>query len=58
MKIRVTFETEVPDSTPYDHIQSWLKYELNANGCLRGENQLIGTQLEADSFSISFEEEK
>ena len=58
MRIIVTFETEVPDSTFYDDIQSWLEYELNANGFLKSENRLFNTQLEADSFSVNFEEEK
>ena len=58
MKITVTFETEVPDATSYDDIQSWLEYELNGNGFLKSENRLFNTQLEADSFSVNFEEQK
>ena len=56
MKIKVTFELDIPDLTPYDHIQAWLEYELNANGLLKGDNKLINHRLEADSFSVNFDE--
>ena len=56
MKIRVTFEVDVPDLTPYNDIQAWLEYSLNATGCLKGDNRLINQGLEADSFSVDFDE--
>ena len=57
MRVRVTFETELPElpEVSEDDLEAWLKYSLGANGGILNSNPLIRYGIEADMFSIDYE---
>jgi hypothetical protein len=58
MRIRVEFEMEIPEAT-YDEIYDWLRFELNINGVLSGDNPLRTCVLEANpDYSLAFDVEE
>jgi len=56
MKIRVSFDTEVPDTVAHRQIQAWLGFALHANGSIETSNPLWDKELEAESFSVKWNE--
>lgn len=56
MTIQVKFTMEVPEKATNEEIQKWLEFELGANGNLSCDNPLISSGLEADSFSVEFDD--
>lgn len=57
MKIRVTFETELPDflGLTEDEVRDWIKYKLGAETWTRTNSSLLQVGLYADQSSIEIE---
>ena len=45
MKIKFQAEVEVPDGTPIDEVEKWLRFELGETGQLSGSNAMAHTDL-------------
>ena len=45
MKIKFQAEVEVPDGTPIDDVEKWLRFELGETGQLSGSNAMAHTDL-------------
>ena len=55
--ITVSFQLKITvDDATDEQIQEWLEFELGANGRMDGNNPLSSQALEADSFSVGFED--
>lgn len=57
MRIRVTFETELPDflGLTEDEVRDWIKYKLGAEAWTRTNSSLLQVGLHADQSSIEIE---
>ena len=40
MRVYVNFEVDVPEDATDDQIEEWLRFRLNDNGCMDGDNPL------------------
>lgn len=54
--IEVKFSVDINKHASNEEIQRWLEFELNANGNLSRTNPLIDEAIEANSFSVEFED--
>lgn len=54
--INVSFQLKINVDADDSQIQEWLEFELRANGRMDGNNPLSSQALEAESFSVVFED--
>lgn len=54
--IKVSFVLKIKEDATDEEIQGWLEFELGTNGRLDGNNPLIKQSIEAESFSVEFDE--
>lgn len=53
MKIRVTFEMELPVDANREEIREWAEFELGKSGSMKNSNPLCDTEIQANYVSIS-----
>ena len=56
-KVYVTFVTEVPDREHTDEqLEEWLRFELNDNGEMDGDNPFAGVEVVPDFGTFGWED--
>ena len=53
MKIRVTFEMELPIDANRDEVREWVEFELRKTSSMKNSNPLCDTEIQANYVSIS-----